>query len=453
MNPLFPTRETLGVNTDLYELTMAAAYLQAGVAERRATFELFTRRLPANRSFLVAAGLEQALHYVLNVTFSGETVEYLQSLPPFRNVDRRFFDYLANFRFTGDVYGMREGTICFGQEPLLQVSGPIIEAQILETLLINVLNFQTAVASKASRIVLAARGRSVVDFGSRRAHSPQAGVYAARAAYIGGCDGASNVLAGFEMGIPVFGTMAHSFVQFFESEADAFAHYQAVFPESTILLIDTYDPLEGLENAIKQGGKIRGVRLDSGDIQQLAFKVRELLNRHNRADVRVVASGDLDEQKIDALIRAGTPIDSFGVGTHLVVSGDAPSCDMVYKLVEVFEGGTPAPRMKTSQAKMTTPFRKQVYRKRTGTGFQADLICRYDEDPPVAPEGDYLPLLELYIKDGKPCRVLPDVHAIRAYAQEQLALLPAQYKLLFSAENYPVEFSQELIKARERFRG
>jgi len=449
MNPLFPTRDTLGINTDLYELTMAAAYFQAGCAEKRATFELFTRRLPTNRSFLVAAGLEQALHFVLNVGFSDASLAYLQALPNFQHVDKSFFDYLKEFRFSGDVYAIPEGTIFFAHEPLVQVSGPVIEAQILETLLINILNFQTMVASKASRLCLAARQRQVVDFGMRRAHSPQAGVEAARAAFIGGCDGTSNVLAGFETGIPVFGTMAHSFVQFFDKESKAFAHFQAAFPDHTILLVDTYDTLKAVEKVVELGGKISGVRLDSGNIPELAVKTRQLLDRNGRKDIRIFASGNLDEGKIHALTLGDLPIDGFGVGTDLVVSSDAPSCEMVYKLIEVFEDGRAMPRMKTSQAKSTTPFRKQVYRSVTRVGFSGDVICRWDETRPVIPEGEYQPLLAQYIKAGELCRHLPDVRAIKAYGQQQLALLPTPHKLLHSAQEYPVEFSRELVKARE----
>ncbi len=449
LNPLFPTTETLGINTDLYELTMAAAYFEAGSAEQRATFELFTRRLPANRSFLVAAGLEQALHFILNVTFSDAALAYLRSLPNFQHVDKRFFDYLKSFRFSGDVYALPEGTVFFGNEPLLQVSGPVIEAQILETLLINTLNFQTMVASKASRLCLAARHRQVVDFGMRRAHSPQAGVEAARAAFIGGCDGTSNVLAGFETCIPVFGTMAHSFVQFFDQEADAFARFQAAFPDDTIFLVDTYDTLKAVEKVVKLGGKISGVRLDSGNLQDLAVRTRELLDRHGRKDIRIFASGNLDEGKIHALTLGDLPIDGFGVGTDLVVSSDAPSCEMVYKLVEVFEDGRAMPRMKTSQAKSTTPFRKQVYRSLARAGFAGDLICRWDEAAPISRGVEYQPLLDQYVKAGELCRDLPDVRAIKAYARRQLALLPTPHKLLHSSQEYPVEFSRELVKARE----
>ncbi len=449
LNPLFPTTDTLGINTDLYELTMAAAYFEAGCAEKRATFELFTRRLPANRSFLVAAGLEQALHFILNVRFSEATLAYLQSLPNFQHVGKRFFDYLKTFRFSGDVYALPEGTIFFAHEPLLQVTGPVIEAQILETLLINTLNFQTMVASKASRLWLAARQRQVVDFGMRRAHSPQAGIEAARAAFIGGCDGTSNVLAGFEMGIPVFGTMAHSFIQFFDEESEAFARYQAAFPDHTIFLVDTYDTLKAVEKVVRLGGKISGVRLDSGNLPDLAVKTRQVLDRHGRKDVRIFASGNLDEGKIHALTLGGLPIDGFGVGTDLVVSSDAPSCEMVYKLVEVFEDGRALPRMKTSQAKSTTPFRKQVHRNVTRAGFAGDVICRWDEVLRASREGEYQPLLAQYVKTGQLCRDLPDVRAIRICAQQQLALLPTPYKLLHSSQEYPVEFSPDLVKARE----
>jgi nicotinate phosphoribosyltransferase len=445
LKPLFPATTTLGINTDLYELTMAAAFFEAGRTEQRVTFELFTRRLPKNRSYLLAAGLEQALHYVLNVAFTDETIAYLRQLPNFRAIGPAFFDYLRRFRFTGDVWAIPEGTVFFENEPILQITAPIIEAQILETFLINALNFQTIVASKASRICLSARGRQVVDFGTRRAHSPQAGLLAARASFIGGCQGTSNVLAGFEMGIPVVGTMAHSFVQLFDSESEAFREYQSRFPDHTILLVDTYDTLKGVEAALQVGGKINGIRLDSGDVAELARSARSLLDRAGRNDIKIFASGNLDEERIHSLVLDDAPIDAFGVGTEMVISGDAPSSDMVYKLVEIFEAGRALPKMKTSQDKMTTPHRKQIFRKLTGDGFAGDLVGRWDEDS--ADE----PLLRQMVKEGKLCVDPPGIQVIQRQASRQLALLPTQYKLLHSAEVYPVEFSDGLRKARRDF--
>jgi len=442
LNPLFPSTATLGVNTDLYELTMAAAFFDAGCADQKATFELFTRRLPPNRGFLVAAGLEQALQYILGVRFTEKTLAYLRSLPNFQTVKSEFFDYLRDFRFSGDVWAMPEGTVFFANEPILQVRAPIIEAQILETFLINSLNFQTIVASKASRICLAARGKAVVDFGTRRAQSPQAGLLAARACFIGGCQGTSNVLAGFEMGIPVVGTMAHSFVQFFDDEAQAFRKYHATFPHHTILLVDTYDTLKGVEAALRIPGQINGVRLDSGDLDQLSRATRKLLDSAGRRDIRIFASGNLDEERIHALMLADAPIDAFGAGTEMVTSSDAPSSDMVYKLAEIFEGGRAIPKMKTSPGKATIPFRKQVFRKVAAEQFAGDLVAGSDEQS----EGQAL-LIPL-IKSGRLAGKLPDIRAIQRRATEQLALLPAHYKLLHTSEEYPVEFSEALLRAR-----
>lgn len=446
--PLFPTIDTLGINTDLYELTMAAAYFEAGVAGDRATFELFTRRLPNRRSFLLAAGLEQALHYITHVRFEADTIAYLREIDSFRNVNDDFFDYLRDFRFTGDVYAMPEGTPFFENEPILQVTAPVIEAQILETFLINTINVQTMVASKAARICTAARGRGIVDFGSRRAHGPQTGVLAARASYIGGADGTSNVLAGFETGIPVYGTMAHSFIQFFDSEEKAFEFFHRTFPEHSTLLVDTYDTIEGVRKAIKMNGPINAVRLDSGDLAALAFQVRELLDSEGHQNVRIIASGGLDEEKILAFSLRDAPIDSYGVGTELVTSGDAPGCDLVYKLVETVKDGEVHPRFKASKDKATMPYRKQVFRLFRCGEFCSDVIGRWDEDPSSIAE-ECRPLSEQYIKDGQLVREIPAVKQIREYARSQIAQMCSQYKNLHTAEVYPVSFSEQILEAQE----
>lgn len=448
LRPLFPTIDTLGINTDLYELTMAAAYLEAGVSDDRATFELFTRRLPNRRSFLLAAGLEQALHYVTHARFGSDTITYLRQLDSFRNASDTFFDYLEDFRFTGDVYAMPEGTPFFENEPVLQVTAPVIEAQILETFLINSINVQTMVASKAARLCLAAQGRSIVDFGSRRAHGPQTGVLAARAAYIGGADGTSNVLAGFETGIPVYGTMAHSFIQFFDSEEEAFEIFHQTFPHHSTMLVDTYDTLEGVRKAIRMKGPINAVRLDSGDLAALASEVRAFLDSQGHRDVRIIASGGLDEEKILAFSLRDVPIDSYGVGTELVTSGDAPGCDLVYKLVETLQNGEAHPRFKASKEKATIPYRKQVFRLFRCGEFCSDLIGRWDEDAAAAGE-ESRPLLKQYIKNGKLTRELPDIKQIREYADSQLSQMCSQYKNLHTAEIYPVSFSNQLLEAQE----
>ncbi len=443
LNPLFPTQETLGINTDLYELTMAAAYFEAGRMADRGTFELFTRRLPQTRSFLMAAGLEQALHFIQNVRFTESTLQYIKQLDLFKSINSAFFDYLRNFRFSGDIHALPEGTIFFSTEPIVQVTAPIIEAQLLETYLMSSLNFQSMVASKAARMSLSAKGKRIVDFGSRRAHGPQAGVLAARAAFIGGCVGTSNVLAGYEMGIPVFGTMAHSFVQFFDQEIEAFQRFWDVFGENSTLLVDTYDTLAGVQKGLDLGEKIQAVRLDSGDLLSLAFKTRELLDRQGRPEVQIVASGNLNEEKIHSFILEDAPIDAYGVGTDLVVSADAPTCDLVYKLVEVIIEGKARPRIKTSEGKETLPYRKQIYRRIGKEGFCGDLLSRSAERVPQDPSG-LVPLLRQYVRNGHIMADLPDVFQIKEYAQKQLSLLPPALKLLHSSEEYPVEYSKEL---------
>ncbi len=448
LNPLFPTQETLGINTDLYELTMAAAYFETGRMADQGTFELFTRRLPHTRSFLMAAGLEQALHFIQNVRFSEATLQYLKQLDLFKSINSAFFDYLKSFRFSGDIHALPEGTIFFSNEPILQVTAPIIEAQLLETYLMSSLNLQSMVASKAARMSLAAKGKSIVDFGSRRAHGPQAGVLAARAAFIGGCVGTSNVLAGYEMGIPVFGTMAHSFVQFFDQETEAFQHFWDVFGEDSTLLVDTYDTLAGVQKALDLGEKIQGVRLDSGDLLSLAVKTRELLDQQGRPEVQIVASGNLNEEKIHSFILEDAPIDAYGVGTDLVVSADAPTCDLVYKLVEVIIEGKAQPRIKTSEGKETLPYRKQISRKIGKEGFGGDLLSRSTEGSPQDRE-DVVSLLQKYVGNGQILADLPDIFQIQKYAREQLSLLPTAFKLLHSSAEYPVQYSTELVEIQK----
>src|SRR5262247_2835942 len=312
-----------GLATDLYQLTMAAAYHASGRRER-ASFELFTRKLPEGRSYLIVAGLEQALDYLRGLSFSDGEIEYLRGLPAFESVSAEFFDYLRDFRFTGEVWAMPEGTVAFAGEPLARVTAPLIEAQIVETYLLSTINFQTLIATKASRIVEAAEGRGIIEFGARRCHGFGAALYAARAAFIGGCVGTSNVEAGRLFELPVYGTAAHSFVMAFDSEREAFHAYHEVFPESTVLLLDTYDTLNAAHLATEFGPELRGVRLDSGDLAELSKRVRSILDEAGMRRTKIFASGDLNEFKIAELIAAGAPIDLFGVGTDLSTSRDAP---------------------------------------------------------------------------------------------------------------------------------
>ncbi|MBI5308331.1 MAG: nicotinate phosphoribosyltransferase [Planctomycetes bacterium] len=440
---LFLTEDLLGLVTDLYQLSMAAGYFEQGMRDT-ATFELSVRHLPENRSYLVAAGLEQALHYLTHITFSQEVIRFLQQLPAFKHVSRAFFETLKGFAFSGDVYAVPEGTVVFAGEPLLRITAPLIEAQIAETYLLSTINFQTSIATKASRITQAARGREVVDFGSRRAHGPQAGVLAARAAFIGGCKGTSNVFASYQLGIPAVGTIAHAWVMAYESERDSFQKFHEVFPDNTVLLIDTYDTLAGARRAAAIGEGLKGVRLDSGNLLKLSGEVRRILDAEGLQHVKIVASGDLNEYRIDELVRSGAAIDSFGVGTEMVTSRDAPALGGVYKLVEQEHGGQAIPRMKFSTDKVTYPCKKQVYRKRDGSGnFLEDVIGLEGESI------DGMSLLTQVMKDGKVCYPLPAIYEIQGVAADNLARLPKPFKRLNNAEVYSVTKSNGLGKKRQ----
>jgi nicotinate phosphoribosyltransferase len=324
----------LGLVTDLYELTMAAGYHVYGMADQRATFELWVRRLPSCRNYLVAAGLEQAIHYLQHLCFAPEQIAFLREHPAFRHVPNDWFERLTNLRFECDVWAIPEGTVVFAGEPLLRVSGPLMQAQLVETYLITTLTAQTLIAAKAARVVTAAQGRAVFDFGSRRAHGPQAGLLAARASYIAGCAGTSNTEASRLLGIPSLGTQAHSWIMAFSDEQEAFRKFGQVFPDNSTLLIDTYDTIRGVRHALASGVAMQAVRLDSGDLTQLSKEVRAILDEAGRRDVKIVASGDLNEYKIRDLLAGGAPIDLFGVGTELATSRDEPSLNFVYKLVE-----------------------------------------------------------------------------------------------------------------------
>src|SRR5271154_3173322 len=371
--------EHSGLLTDLYELTMAAGYLQTRFAAP-ATFELFVRHLPPHRNYLVAAGLEQALDFLENVHFSAKEIDYLRQHPVFRNIRGEFFDYLAKFRFTGDVWAMPEGSLVFPGEPMLRVVAPIIEGQIMETYFLSTLSYQTMIASKAARVVTAAKGRQVVDFGARRAHGSQASLLAARAAAIGGCEGTSNVRAGQRFGMETYGTQAHSWVMAHNDESAAFAHFLDAFPDHAYLLLDTYDVRAALKKIICMGRKPAGVRLDSGDMVKDSKWIRRELNRAGWKDVRIFASGDLDEDNMTTLLKKGARIDAFGVGTAPATPGDAPHLNMVYKLVEVERDGRVHEAAKLTQAKVTYPGQKQVFRITDANGqFSGDRIALASE--------------------------------------------------------------------------
>jgi nicotinate phosphoribosyltransferase len=439
---LFPDERHLGLLADLYELTMAASYHVHGMANQRVTFELWVRRLPACRNYLVAAGLEQAVHYLRHLSFAPEQIDYLRKHPAFQHVPADWFESLAAFKFEGDVWAIPEGTVVFAGEPLLRVTGPFVQAQVVETYLITTLTVQTLVASKAARVTSAARGRPVFDFGSRRAHGPQAGLLAARAAYLGGCVGTSNTEAGRLLGIPSLGTQAHSWVMAFDDEAEAFRKFGEVFPASSTLLIDTYDTVQGARHALASGAAMQAVRLDSGDLGALSKEVRAVLDAGGRPDVQIVASGDLNEYKVRDLLAAGAPIDVFGVGTELVVSRDEPALNAVYKLVEQQTPRGSVGRVKLSSGKKTYPHPKQVFRQSGPDGaFRGDVVARDTERQ----EGE--PLLVPVLRQGELVAALPTLEECRTHCRRQLDRLPRELLSLEPAEAYSVRFSEELEAA------
>jgi nicotinate phosphoribosyltransferase len=432
---LWPDPAALGPLTDLYELTMIAGYYAAGKAQETASFELFVRKLPAGRAYLVFAGLEQAVGDVLRLAFAPEQIESLRGWAQFRDLDPAIMNELASLRFQGDLWSVPEGTAVFAGETLLRVTAPLPQAQWLETHLLASLAYPTLVASKAARIVTAADGRALYEFGARRGHGPHAGLLAARSAYLAGFAGTSHVEAARRLGIPASGTMAHSWVQSFDSESQAFQAYANVFPNNTTLLVDTYDTLEGVRRAAALGPAVQAIRIDSGDLGRLAFQSRAILDDLGRGDVKIIASSDLDEYKIAELVAAGAPIDGFGVGTELITSRDAPALAMVYKLVELEGRGT----FKLSPAKKTYPMIKQVFRRRDRAGqFQGDYVTRADET------ADGEPLLIPIIRSGRLAQDLPALDAIRARCQAQVSALPKRLLALDALADYPISYGQAL---------
>lgn len=421
---------------DLYEFTMLDAFHALGM-ERTAVFSLFVRKLPTNRNFLIACGIESLIEDIEELRFRDEDVDYLTSLKRFRP---EFLSWLKSFRFTGDIYALPEGTPFFENEPILEVVAPIAEAQLLETLILNQVGFQTMIASKTARVVAAAKGRAIVDFGGRRAHGIDAAIKGARAAFIAGASATSNVEAGRLYGIPVTGTVAHSFIEAFPTEIEAFRAFAHLFPETT-LLIDTYDTLAGVSNVVvlaRELGpcfKVQAVRLDSGDLLQLARGARQILDNAGLRDVRIFASGGLDEWKIARLLREGAPIDAFGVGTDMIVSSDAPAFDIAYKLCEYDGIG----RMKLSPGKHNLPGRKQVFRHLVGGRATGDTITTTME----APHGQR-PLLQLMVSRGRRQNSAPDLSAIRSATAAWIAELPDSVRLL---EQTVIPFSVEISSA------
>ena len=427
----------LALFTDFYELTMLQAYFEEGMMEE-AVFSLFVRRLPPRRNFLLACGLDTVLDYLESLSFGDDALAYLASLGKFSD---RFLVWLSDLRFTGNVYAVPEGTPVFANEPLLEIVAPLPQAQLVETYLMNQVHLQTVLATKAQRLVTAALDRPVVDFGARRIHGIDAALKAARAFYIGGVVATSNVLAGKQFGVPVMGTMAHSYIQAHQDEATAFRKFAQLYPD-TVLLVDTYDTLDGVRKVIAlaktlgENFKIKAVRLDSGDLLVLSREARRLLDQAGLSKVEIFASGGLDEERIAELLSAGAPIDGFGVGSSMGVSNDAPVLDIAYKLCEYAGQG----RLKLSTGKPVLPGRKQVFRMTESDRDIRDVIARVDENFPGRA------LLLPVMRQGKRLETgCVDLESIREYTRQQIARLPNHLCAITPATSpYPVEISPEL---------
>jgi nicotinate phosphoribosyltransferase len=414
--------------TDFYQLTMLQAYFDANMHEL-AVFEFFIRRLPEHRNFLLVAGIEQCIHYLENLSFNEDELAYLKEDGRFSS---KFIDYLATLKFTGDVHAIAEGTVVFPNEPILQVIAPISQAQLIESRIINILQYQTMIASKAARCVLAAPDKLLIDFGMRRAHGAEAALLASRANYIAGFQGTATVLAGKEFNIPTYGTMAHSFIEAHESEDAAFNHFLKSQPDNGVILIDTYN----IENATKKvitlahqlkntGVSIKGVRIDSGDLGLHASNVRKMLDANGCHDIKIFCSGDLDEYRLQTLVQQHAPIDSFGVGTKLNTSSDSPYLDSVYKLQE-YAG---IPRRKISEGKKTWPGRKQVYRYYKENKMSYDVVTLHHDQN----SGEGMPLLQQTIQQGKRLTPILNLRDIQTHAKNNLTALPTNLRCLEKA--------------------
>ncbi len=424
--------------TDLYELTMLQAYHGCGMNDT-AVFELFVRTLPVGRNFLLAAGLAQVVEYLEALRFDEAELSWLAATGRF---DAAFIDSLRNLRFTGDLDAPAEGTVLFADEPLLRIMAPLREAQLIESRVLNLMHLQTMVASKAARCVLAAQGRPLIDFGLRRAHGAEAGLRSARASYLAGFAGTATVAAGLRFGVPIFGTMAHSFVQAHDDEAQAFANFARAQPSNATLLIDTYDTARAAHKVIDlartlagEGIKVLGVRIDSGDLAAHAREVRNILDAGGLTQTQIFASGNLDEARLQALLADGAPIDAFGVGTRMNTSADAPFLDCAYKLVE-YAG---QPRRKRSEGKASWPGRKQVFRRVDDQGTMNGDVLTIEGHAAAGTA-----LLQPVLRGGRRATSLPGLAAIREYAGQQLNALPAPLRALADAPRYPVEIAPAL---------
>lgn len=472
-------KENLTLLTDFYELTMMQGYYKNNTNET-VIFDMFYRTNPSGSGYAICAGLEQVIDYIKELSFCEEDIKYLRTLELF---EEDFLDYLSNFKFTGDIYAVREGSVIFPMEPIIKVIAPIMEAQLIETAILNIVNHQSLIATKASRVCYAAKGDSVMEFGLRRAQGPDAGTYGARAAVIGGCVGTSNVLAAKKFDVPALGTHAHSWIMSFEDELTAFRKYASLYPSNATLLVDTYDTIRsGVPNAIKvfnelkEAGKMPekyGIRLDSGDLAYLSKKARKMLNAAGFTDASIVASSDLDEYLIDSLKTQGAAIDSWGVGTNLITSKDCPAFGGVYKLAAIEKEGKFIPKIKLSenQWKITNPGNKTVYRvydKESGK-IKADLIAmvheEYSEDSPLKlfdplatwkktylKAGSYTLkeiLVPIFIK-GECVYKSPSVMEIRKFCEEELNTLWDETRRLINPHDVYVDLSNELYQTKNQ---
>lgn len=472
--------DNLTLMTDLYEITMMQGYFETNNYKRKVVFDIFYRINPNNGGYAVCCGLEQAVDYISSLKFQDDDIRYLKSLNIFKD---DFLEYLKGFKFTGDIYAVSEGTVVFPHEPLMRITAPIIEAQLIETALLNIINHQSLIATKASRVIWAARGDNVMEFGLRRAQGPDAGIYGARAAVIGGCSSTSNVIAGKMFNIPISGTHAHSWVMSFDDELSAFRKYAEIFPDRCILLVDTYDTLKsGIPNAItvfkemrEKGIKLKGygIRLDSGDFAYLSEKARNMLDESGFSDTLICASSDLDENIISSLKQQGSAINVWGVGTNLITSKDCPAFGGVYKLsAEEDDSGVIQPKIKLSENpdKVTNPGIKKVVRftDKSSGKIRADLICLEDEKiddkkditifHPVATwkrmtlrAGSYSvrELLQPIFKNGECVYSKKPVMEIRDYCLNELNTLWPEYKRLVNPHILPVDLSEKLYNLKK----
>jgi len=440
----FINDQNLILSTDFYQLTMGAAYYQYNLdnhikeKDDNAVFNYFIRKYPKNRNYLIFAGLEQVIHYLQNARFSEKTIEFLRKKDVFKEIDSSFFDeYLPKFKFKLDVWAMKEGNFFFPNEPIMKIQGPMFHAQLAETYILNVINYQTIVASKASRIKNIAQQKTLLEFGTRRSHSPLAGVYAARASYIAGFNGTSNVIADIELGINSSGTMAHSFVQKFDNEMESFDVYTNIYGDNSILLIDTYDTEQAAKKISKFKNSIKAVRIDSGDLIEHAKKVRKILDENGCEKVQIVASSDLNEYKIKNILESNAPIDAFGVGTELATSRDDPTIAGVYKLIEYNK----KPKIKISEDKLTYPGKKQIYRIYNKQGKFIEDVLMLDSEP-APPNSEAL--LILVMKAGSLIKELPHLNNIQQYYNENIERLPNNFKELEENQIYKVRISKKL---------